>query len=244
MRVRDLPMLYVTFSNITCLLGYTSPFILIQFGWLISWVYLRFYRYNPENGTRGDRSETFAFVLWFPPFVRKPLGIGTTFLHGLFARFHIIPRYHYEYVPGDLEFEGGQEGGPSGGGGTTARAEAERRRAMALKALDQRMAGRSASGNTTTSANANGGPSTGAGSAGLAAPSRPSAPVPPPELVFQAPDDDEPLRASAAKAATTPLSLVNKKQEEEPEWPSSGEEDGGDDGDIGASNGKKGKRAD
>lgn len=61
-------MLYVTFSNIVCLLGYASPFILIQFGWLISWVYLRFFKAGEgPDGIRGDRSEAFAFVNWFPP---------------------------------------------------------------------------------------------------------------------------------------------------------------------------------
>ena len=35
-------MLYVTISNIACLVGYQSPYILIQFGWLASWFYLRF----------------------------------------------------------------------------------------------------------------------------------------------------------------------------------------------------------
>ncbi len=50
-RVKDLPMLYVTVSNVMCLLGYTSPWILIQFGWLISWAYLRFFKVN-ESGLR------------------------------------------------------------------------------------------------------------------------------------------------------------------------------------------------
>ena len=64
LRVKQLPMLYVTLSNVMCLIGYQSPFILIQFGWLVSWAYLRFIK----DG--GDRSETFSFAGWFPPFLQ------------------------------------------------------------------------------------------------------------------------------------------------------------------------------
>lgn len=71
-----LPMLYVTFSTGMCLAGYQDPFILIQFGWLVSWTYLRFYKRTggdtPGGGPveYGDRSETFAFIHWFPPIVQ------------------------------------------------------------------------------------------------------------------------------------------------------------------------------
>lgn len=68
--LQQLPMLYVTFSNVMVLLGYQSPFILIQFGWLVSWFYLRFIKQNEGMDFRGDRSETFAFSSWFPPFVQ------------------------------------------------------------------------------------------------------------------------------------------------------------------------------
>ena len=64
LKVKSLPMLYVTFSNIMCLIGYQSPFILIQFGWLTSYVYLRLIK----DG--GDKSDTFSFAHWFPPFIQ------------------------------------------------------------------------------------------------------------------------------------------------------------------------------
>ena len=74
--VQRLPMLYVTFSTGMCLAGYQDPFILIQFGWLVSWTYLRFYKRTggdtPGGGPieYGDRSETFAFIHWFPPLIQ------------------------------------------------------------------------------------------------------------------------------------------------------------------------------
>ncbi|KAL9933978.1 hypothetical protein V8E36_007060 [Tilletia maclaganii] len=157
-QVKKLPMLYVGFSNVMCLLGYTSPFILIQFGWLISWAYLRFFKVG-ESGIRGDRSETFSFTSWFPPFTHPVVSRISSFLHGLFVHLRIIKPWTYQ--PGDLEF--GLGGPPSMMGASTfgthhhhphhsqqqsssSRAEAERRRAMALKALDQRMAGKQSQG--------------------------------------------------------------------------------------------------
>lgn len=42
---------------------------------LVCWIYLRFYKKNTTEilsggPTYGDRSETFAFVQWFPPFIQ------------------------------------------------------------------------------------------------------------------------------------------------------------------------------
>ncbi|GAA5829920.1 hypothetical protein JCM11251_007932 [Rhodosporidiobolus azoricus] len=136
MRVKSLPMLYVTFSNIACVIGYQSPWILIQFGWLVSWFYLRFVKWSESGDFRGDRSETFAFSSWFPPFVQPYVSRLTTFVFGLAIRFKLIEPWT------DLESH------PSGGAGGAAyqqvpggqRAEAERRRQLALEALDRRMA--------------------------------------------------------------------------------------------------------
>jgi len=133
-------MLYVGFSNVMCILGYQSPFILIQWGWLVSWVYLRFYKKNSMEGvatlsgaadTYGDRSDAFAFINWFPPFVHQPLGMVLDFVYQIALQVKIVPAYS------STDLESGSHA-PMGGG--IARAEAERRRAMALKALDQRMA--------------------------------------------------------------------------------------------------------
>ncbi|KAF8338281.1 eukaryotic integral membrane protein-domain-containing protein [Cantharellus anzutake] len=130
-RVKRLPMLYVTFSTIMCILGFQSPYILIQFGWLTSWIYL------PE--TWGDRSETFAFVHWFPPILHKPISLISDLVYKICTRIGIVKAYgsdDYEPLPA-----GGNLSSLPGG----ARAEAERRRSgNGLKALDQRLASASA----------------------------------------------------------------------------------------------------
>ncbi|KIK96394.1 hypothetical protein PAXRUDRAFT_826018 [Paxillus rubicundulus Ve08.2h10] len=132
-RVKTLPMAYLTFSTVMTFIGFQCPYIIIQFGWFVSWIYLRFYKRNIDTvsgmSTYGDRSETFALTSWFPPFLHTPLSALGSAIHGVATRFHLIPIS----VPQDIESGYGQL--PGG-----ARAEAERRRTLALKALDQRLA--------------------------------------------------------------------------------------------------------
>ncbi|SJL06197.1 uncharacterized protein ARMOST_09533 [Armillaria ostoyae] len=133
-RVKNLPMAYLTLSTVMTIIGFQCPWIIIQFGWYVSWVYLRFYKKNTSDtvggtDTYGDRSETFSLVSWFPPFLHYPLTLLGNFVFSTANRFHLIPATH-----GDLE-SGLYNQVPG-----SARAEAERRRAMALKALDQRLA--------------------------------------------------------------------------------------------------------
>jgi len=151
-RVKTIPMTYVTFSTVMCIIGFQCPYIVIQFGWLVSYIWLRFYKKNADvvggGPAYGDRSETFAFVSWFPPLIHTPITLLANTAYSLASKFHLIPSGLQ-----DVE-SGGYTQLPGG-----ARAEAERRRAMALKALDQRLAGgasspvpRSASVPSTSSA--------------------------------------------------------------------------------------------
>ncbi|KAF8807828.1 DUF1751-domain-containing protein [Phlegmacium glaucopus] len=145
-RVKTLPMVYLTLSTVLCFVGVQCPWIIIQFGWFVGWVYLRFYKKNPGEtvggaDTYGDRSETFSLVSWFPPFMHYPLTLLGNFVYSWANRLHLIPSSSadvelgsYAQVPG------------------TARAEAERRRAMALKALDQRLANPPSPGSPATNA--------------------------------------------------------------------------------------------
>ncbi|XP_006454080.1 hypothetical protein AGABI2DRAFT_189397 [Agaricus bisporus var. bisporus H97] len=144
-RVKSLPMAYLTLSTVLCFLGWQDPWILIQFGWFVGWVYLRFYKKNHVEtvggvDTYGDRSETFSLISWFPPFMHRPLTLLGNLVFSLANRFHLIPT-----SAADLE-SGTYNQVP-----LSARAEAERRRALALKALDQRLANTSSPvGSTST----------------------------------------------------------------------------------------------
>ncbi|KAF8922045.1 eukaryotic integral membrane protein [Mucidula mucida] len=183
-RVKNLPMAYLTVSTVMTFLGFQCPWIIIQFGWFVGWIYLRFYKKNTSEtvgGTDsyGDRSETFSLISWFPPFVHTPLSMLGNFVFYWANRFHLIPASH-----GDLE-SGTYSQVPG-----SARAEAERRRAMALKALDQRLANNASPGPSSATPN------------GVATQS----PRPPP--IAAAPRPDAPAMPSAAVA---PNNHVTKK---------------------------------
>ncbi|TFK36961.1 eukaryotic integral membrane protein-domain-containing protein [Crucibulum laeve] len=119
-RVKTLPMAYLTLSTVLCFVGLQCPWIIIQFGWFVGWIYLRFYKKNSGDSvggadTYGDHSDTFSLISWFPPFMHYPLTLLGNFVYSLATRFHLIPKSSdlegaYTQVPG------------------SARAEAERRR--------------------------------------------------------------------------------------------------------------------
>ncbi|KII94093.1 hypothetical protein PLICRDRAFT_100922 [Plicaturopsis crispa FD-325 SS-3] len=195
-RVKSLPMAYLTFSTVMTILGFQCPYIIIQFGWFVSWIYLRFYKKNTGDivgggDTYGDRSETFGLLSWFPPPVHYPLSILGNTVYALATKFHLIPQ-----SGPDLE-SGGYSQLPGG-----ARAEAERRRAMALRALDQRLA--NTSGPSTQAPNGSAqsqpprAPPTAAASKDAAA--MPSAPAPPKSVERKKSEDTGDLGKASAES--------------------------------------------
>ncbi len=123
-----------------------SAFWLSIFGFLTSWTYLRFYKTvfpdldsSQPASLRGDASETFAFAEFFPAPV-KPF--VATVSNQIFEAL-VAVRICTPFSAADMSAARGdsvmQRRAPGG-----ARAEAERRRAIALKALDQRLSAASA----------------------------------------------------------------------------------------------------
>ncbi|RSH88201.1 uncharacterized protein EHS24_000732 [Apiotrichum porosum] len=129
-RVKTIPGIYLLISNVLVIVLGPSPFILIQFGFFVAWVYLRFFKLSENGEYRGDRSETFAFQYWFPPIVRPYISIAANHVFRLAVRVGVIQSWD--------DTHGGNYSVLPGPGG--ARAEAERRRAVALRALDARLA--------------------------------------------------------------------------------------------------------
>ncbi|AAW43349.1 hypothetical protein CNBD0330 [Cryptococcus deneoformans B-3501A] len=147
LRVKSLPGIHLLISNVLVILLGPSPFMLIQFGFFVAWVYLRFFKPSPDGGLfRGDRSETFAFQYWFPPVVRPYISVVANHVYTLATRIHLVqawdaPAGEYSLLPGPGSAASASGMGSGVGGlGGGARAEAERRRALALKALDARLA--------------------------------------------------------------------------------------------------------
>ncbi|KAK3320923.1 eukaryotic integral membrane protein-domain-containing protein [Cercophora scortea] len=145
LRVPRFPLLYIGLVTVLCLTPMltSASFLLSVFGLLTSWTYLRFYKpvfpdldsTSQPSSLRGDASDTFAFAEFFPaparPFVA---GISAQVFNVLVAMRLCAPfsQADHSAARGDNTFI--HRGAPG-----SARAEAERRRALALKALDQRL---------------------------------------------------------------------------------------------------------
>ncbi|KAF9919447.1 hypothetical protein FBU30_011022 [Linnemannia zychae] len=129
------------------LIGSQKHLLMTIYGMFISWVYSRFFKV--QDGVRGDRSETFAFASFFPEAAQPLVKMVSNLVFGILVRLHICsPLGFGATFQNDLE-------SPQMPGmvlpmsqPASLRAEAERRRALALKALDMRLhaaAGNSAS---------------------------------------------------------------------------------------------------
>jgi hypothetical protein len=150
MRVKHFPAIFLAANIVSGIILRTETAMFLSWiGFLSSWVYLRFYRVSPLISTstgdsasiRGDASDTFAFAYFFPePFLTPLANIGDA-VYNLLISFQICTPWSVE------DIEAGNEAAlarTDGGGlpttrGSGRREEAERRRALALKALDQRL---------------------------------------------------------------------------------------------------------
>ncbi|KAI1311802.1 eukaryotic integral membrane protein-domain-containing protein [Xylaria venustula] len=144
LRVPRFPLIYIgliTVANLTPWISSASlPLALL--GFLTSWTYLRFYKTvfpdldsSQPTSMRGDASETFAFSEFFPA-PAKPLVAALA--DQVFAML-VAARICTPFSQADISAAQGNNfhhprSAPGG-----VRAEAERRRALALKVLDQRL---------------------------------------------------------------------------------------------------------
>jgi hypothetical protein len=153
MRVKHFPAMFLLANTISGLVfGTETALFLAWLGFLVSWTYLRFYRTSPVLTTatgsesasiKGDASDTFAFAYFFPevshPFIEP---VAST-IYNILITLRVCTPFSAEDIDASNESAIARaEGGlPSimSGRGSGRREEAERRRALALAALDQRL---------------------------------------------------------------------------------------------------------
>ncbi|KAJ6780564.1 hypothetical protein PWT90_11055 [Aphanocladium album] len=149
LRVMRTPILYTGLVAVLGLTPVLSRAAVWQaaYGFLASWTYLRFYKTvfpdldsSQPASLRGDASETFAFAEFFPAPVKPAVAALADQIFGILVAVRICTPFSaadVSHARGDAlpRRAGGAGGGAPGG----ARAEAERRRAIALRALDQRL---------------------------------------------------------------------------------------------------------
>ncbi|KAF7555843.1 hypothetical protein G7046_g6463 [Stylonectria norvegica] len=149
LRVPRFPLLYIAIVfvlSLTPLLSRAS-FWLAIFGFLTSWTYLRFYKTvfpdldsSQQASLRGDTSETFAFAEFFPGPVKPFVAAFADQVFGLLVAMRVCTPFSQGDARNDHMLHRGTPG--------SARAEAERRRAIALRALDQRLHAATANSST------------------------------------------------------------------------------------------------
>ncbi|KAI8343268.1 eukaryotic integral membrane protein-domain-containing protein [Chlamydoabsidia padenii] len=141
-----------TLLSVVCLIVFKAVvfYNLVNIGWVAGWIYIRFFRLQ-EGGIRGDRSEAFALVTFFPEFLSPVIGGLSNLVYQLFVSCHLCPPTRPSTMY-DMEHQSSSRHSLTPLPGS-ARAEAERRRALALKALDMRLSTKSSptnSNNTNT----------------------------------------------------------------------------------------------
>ncbi|KAK3215009.1 hypothetical protein GRF29_19g1961739 [Pseudopithomyces chartarum] len=158
MRVKHFPAIFLLANTLSgFILGTETAMFLAWFGFLTAWVYLRFYRVSPSLSSaatgdgsviKGDASDTFAFAHFFPEPLHTPVGTIADQVYNTLVSLKVCTPFSTEDIDaGNEQASARVEGGlPSimnpnsrGGKAGQTRAEAERRRALALKALDQRL---------------------------------------------------------------------------------------------------------
>lgn len=154
-RVKHFPAIFLLLNTVAAiLLGTYTALLLSWFGFFTSWIYLRFFRVSPstlegqETTVKGDASDTFAFAFFFPEPIHAPLGAVCDRIYDALVAMRVCTPFSADDIEtGNVQAAARSEGGlpsimnPRGGRGWAGgrREEAERRRAVALKALDQRL---------------------------------------------------------------------------------------------------------
>ena len=143
LRVPRFPLIHVLMVfllSLTPLLSAAS-LLLVTTGFMTSWTYLRFYKAafpdletSQPSSLRGDASESFAFAEFFPEPVKPFVSASSNQVYTVLVSLRICTPFSAADVSVSRGDSIMQRGAPG-----SARAEAERRRALALKELDSRL---------------------------------------------------------------------------------------------------------
>jgi len=135
LRNRHVPILVLMLAIIVNIFGGVSgtyPW-LFGMGLMTSWTYLRFYQKH-NNKTTGDSADHFMFASFFPEPISPVVGVVANTFFSLLVRMKICKRQVHRY---DLAGDG--RGSITVSLPGTNAEDAERRRQIALKALNERL---------------------------------------------------------------------------------------------------------
>lgn len=155
-RVKHFPAIFLAANTTSGIVfGTDTALVLAWSGFMTSWTYLRFFKKQPElsstftggNEVRGDASDIFAFASFWPDAVQPAVAAVADSVYNTLVALHVCTPFSAEEIESSNEqaTARGNDGLPSlvepgsRRGGDRKREEAERRRALALQVLDQRL---------------------------------------------------------------------------------------------------------
>ncbi|XP_030314032.1 transmembrane protein 115 [Calypte anna] len=131
-RMKAVPMLLLLLLALLRLAALVESNVLASYGFglLSSWVYLRFYQRHSRG--RGDMSDHFAFATFFPEILQPVVGLVANLVHSVLVKVKVCRKTVKRYDVGapssiTISLPG------------TDPQDAERRRQLALKALNERL---------------------------------------------------------------------------------------------------------
>lgn len=88
-----LPMLLILFAAVLYLIGLTDVtyLVMLTFGTLIGWIYLRFFQVH-KNNNRGDSSSTFVFASFFPSQIQPFVAIVSNTIFNLLVKIKLCKK--------------------------------------------------------------------------------------------------------------------------------------------------------
>jgi len=161
-RVKHFPAVFVLAQTASgALLRTDTAAVLAWLGFLLGWAYLRFYKAGAANadlatgrGARGDPSETFAFAYFWPDAVHGPVAAAADALFALLVALRVCSPFSAESVASSSQAANVRDAGglplstqdlrhggaAAAGAGAAALEQSDRRRELALRALNERLA--------------------------------------------------------------------------------------------------------
>ncbi|EGC37228.1 hypothetical protein DICPUDRAFT_97329 [Dictyostelium purpureum] len=132
-RAKWLPSIFILIRLVLFLfVGFSDKsFTLVLFGVLVAWVYLRFYQL--KGGVKGDLNESFSFATFFPEPIQPPIKTFSNIVFKILCKFSICENRSILPTTQNSSFSNDQNNL------NYSAADMDRRRALAVKALEQRM---------------------------------------------------------------------------------------------------------
>lgn len=152
-RVKHFPSIFLTANTLSgFVFGTDKALVLAWLGFFTSWIYLRFFKTQTDlsgagtagSRVRGDASDTFAFAYFWPDAIQPPIAAVADSVYKMLLALHVCSPFSANDIESSNEQatargEGGLPSLLNSGKRSGKRDDAERRRALALKALDERL---------------------------------------------------------------------------------------------------------